>query len=617
VNETGAFGVQVLRALAGAAFVFGVAALGPARGVAKGDRRLAAFFVAVVGLFHAVFWVGLCAPPLGVAKVGAALLFLGIVAALVLRGRSSSSEEAGARVSLGGHGFYLAPIAAVVVLFAARAVITPLLGFDTPFRWNFLPLQMLEHGDFHFYPPRTAQDFETYFYVDGIPPLVSFVYWWLYATAGTVAPSLTAIFVVPQFLALLWLTFRWSEHLHSARAGLLAVVLLCACPLSFWSVLMGQETGLTALSLAGTLYFLSKAARAEDPLPATLVAAVAAGAGALSREYGCAFVLCGLFAALWLRLPARRVLVFLVASTLAAAPWYVRSWILTGNPFYSNPVAGLFPTNAVHLGILKTYARVSGQGPRGEWLWSLVVLLIGFAPLQMTMGLAALALEARRLMPLAVGAVVTILLWLYSIGVTAGGPFWAVRVLSPALVILSVLMAVAFEQRRRTAGIAMKSLLAVALVYAFLHDLVIPERLHETRPSTWLEAAFRARGKELKSARAVAAELRPLQMKVLSDNAYAHAGLVRHGVQLVPVWSPAVAFLYDPASTPERARQRLLDQNIGGLLYRASDGNLNSHYLGAFPFFARTADLIPCRYVEGTTFYLFPETASRASCLCP
>jgi hypothetical protein len=321
-------------------------------------------------------------------------------------------------------------------------------------------------------------------------------------------------------------------------------------------------------------------------------------------------------AAFRLRLPVRSVVVFLVVSALAAAPWYVRSWFLTGNPFYSNPVAGLFPTNTVHVGILKTYERLAGLTPRGEALGSVMRLLVGFAPLQATVGVVVLALRARRFAHLVFAGVVTIVLWLYSVGVTAGGPFWAVRVLSPVLVVVSVLTAVSVMEWRRPARVAMKGALALALVYAFLHDLVIPERLHEIRPSAWFGAAFRAKGKELKWAHAVAAELRPLRMKILSDSAYAHAGLVRHGVQLVPVWSPAVAFLYDATETAAHARQRLVEQGIGGLLYRSSAGNLNSQYLGQFPFFARTADLVPCRYVEGTTFYLFPETAARASYLC-
>jgi hypothetical protein len=307
---------------------------------------------------------------------------------------------------------------------------------------------------------------------------------------------------------------------------------------------------------------------------------------------------------------------FVALSALAAAPWYVRNWIATGNPFYSNPVGTFFPTNAVHVGMLQTYEHVAGLPPPGERLGAGVTLLATIAPLQLTVGLAAAVFLARRFGYIAIAAVVIILLWMYSVGPTAGGFFWSVRVLSPVLVITSVLAGVFLSERRISASLWMKGAFAVVFAYAFAYQLVIPAVADGTPVSGWFDAAFRAKGKEQKSARAIAAGLRPLRMKILSDNAYAHAGLLRHDIQLVPVWSPAVAFLYDPALTPDRVRRKLVEQGIGGLLYRPSVRNMNSLYLGRFPFFARTEDLLRCRYVEGSIFYLFPETASRAPGLC-
>src|SRR5690606_27064692 len=78
-------------------------------------------------------------------------------------------------------------------------------------------------------------------------------------------------------------------------------------------------------------------------------AGVAAGAGALAREYGIAFVGFGALT-LFTRqgLTPRHWVEYFVASSVTALPWYMRNWIVTGNPLYSHTLGGLFPGNPVN-----------------------------------------------------------------------------------------------------------------------------------------------------------------------------------------------------------------------------------------------------------------------------
>src|SRR5205823_2227550 len=161
-----------------------------------------------------------------------------------------------------------------------HSAITPLMGGDTLFRWDFLAQKLLSLGRFDFYPPLTPADFRTYFFVDGIPPLVSFTNWWLYASAGRYMPLLICIFVGAQYACTLAFTYGAASEVFSRRAGVLAAAILAASPMYFRSVVLGQETGLTALSVAATLYFIAAAPQSSG-VPAMVAAGLAAALCAL------------------------------------------------------------------------------------------------------------------------------------------------------------------------------------------------------------------------------------------------------------------------------------------------------------------------------------------------
>lgn len=551
---------------------------------------LSSFLLSIVILFHTIFWLDVAGIPLSFGAVALVLCLLsaglGILCLIKKTDLALHFPETSSSLSTIEKGI-LGISLILVCFFVIRSFLSPLSGYDTFFRWNFLPQQMLRFGNFSFYPPLTAEDFKKYFYVDGIAPAVPFAYWWLYAAYGKAQPALTGFFVSMQFALLLFVTFSLGKELGNRRAGYFSIAMLACSSLFFWSVFIGQETGLTALSLASMLYFLHSAKRTGET-GSVIAAAAAAAVGALSREYGCAFILCGVVAALWLKLPRKALWQFLAVSTALGAPWYIRNWIIAGNPFYSNPVGSLFAVNPVHVSILNKYGSILGFQENG-WLKISIILrqLLEYAPLQLTVGIAATLLLVRRVFPLTVATFVVVLLWIFSIGKTGGGYFWTLRVLSPALVLVSICAGVYLDQ----VLLAGKKTLMVAFLFlfpgcfAFVYDLVLPARPWTLPVSQWMQVALQPNPVHEVWARAVAPHLQPLACRILSDDAYAHAALYSYGIEVVPVWSPEVRFLFDGKLTDAEARARLISLNIRAVLL--SRESMNNRYLSQFSFFSQ------------------------------
>lgn len=569
---------------------------------------LSSFLFSTVILFHVVFWLDIAAIPLSFGAGAIVLCLMTAGFALLCRVKKSGSgfrlpESSGPLSPIEKAIFAIS--AFLVCFFAIRSFLSPLSGYDTFFRWNFLPQQMLLFGNFNFYPPLAAEDFKKYFYVDGIAPAAPFAYWWLYAAYGKAQPALTGIFVSIQFVLLLFVTFSLGKELGGRRAGYVSLAVLACSSLFFWSVFIGQETGLTALSLASTLYFLYSCKRTGET-GSVIAAAAAAAAGALSREYGGAFILCGVVTALWLKLPRKALWQFLTISTALAAPWYVRNWIIAGNPFYSNAVGSLFSVNPVHVSILNTYGSILSFQENG-WLKINIILrqLLEYAPLQLTVGMAATIILAKRVLPLTLSIFVVALLWIFSIGKTGGGYFWTLRVLSPALVLGSVCAGVYIDRVlvESKKFLVIGLLLLLAGCFAFLYDFVLPARPWTLPVSKWTQVAFEPNPVHEVWARDVAPHLQPLGCRILSDDAYAHAALYGYGIEVVPVWSPEVRFLFEQKLTDEESRARLISLNIRAVLL--SRESMNNRYLTQFSFFSQDRkNWTPYLSARGTEVYL-------------
>jgi hypothetical protein len=207
------------------------------------------------------------------------------------------------------------------------------------------------------------------------------------------------------------------------------------------------------------------------------------------------------------------------------------------------------------------------------------------APLQIFAGIAGGILNFRKHGYLLVITLLLAAVWIQSAGYTSGGVAISTRVLSPALVVLSILGAAALDRLRGrgfqmylTAGVVLFQLWTAGFGVFYPDDpLDIPFR-------QWRLRAFQtvAPPIEFQLSDQVAKTLPP-RARVLSDNAYLFAALRDSGIDVVPVWSPEVSFLYSVSA--EEAARRLDSIGIRTIgYYRES---LNTSYLAsASPFYA-------------------------------
>jgi hypothetical protein len=338
---------------------------------------------------------------------------------------------------------------------------------------------------------------------------------------------------------------------------------------------MGQETGLTAVSTVATLYFVAQAGRSGELGP-VVVAAFAAAVGALAREYGCIIPLCGLVYAARMGVTRRKLIVFGVLVAFLIAPWYVRNWLRTGNPFFSNPVGSLFPVNPVYTAILRSWTDRFGFAPDpvGKSA-TLLGLALAYAPVPVVLGTAAGVWQFRKHGALLVVAGVFVLIWLYSVPLTSGGPLYSMRVLSPALVLLALLAGMALDEAplsRFPRQIEM-GLLILGL-WGVLADTKAPGSPFFLSETPAVVEPPKPAPVETVATRGV---------RILSDNAYTFVTLRGQGFEVVPVWSPEVRFLFEPGLSAAEARTRL--HGLGIHMIEYDEQSANARFLQSIPVY--------------------------------
>jgi hypothetical protein len=233
------------------------------------------------------------------------------------------------------------------------------------FRWNYLAESIVNTGGLEHYPAFTAADFAHHFWPDGIAPLVSGLYAWTYLAAGSTAKIWTALPVLLQLVGLLTLLVALGRCWGGARSGWFACALGGATMLLQFALNLGQETGLTALGVGGLAYYLTQWERTRRPdllVPAAACAALAASA----REYGLIFPVAGAAWLLATRAGWRRAAGFALGALILPAAWHGRNWLRTGNPFYAQEVAGIFPVNPVFAEWMRGYLELYGE-PLRHW----------------------------------------------------------------------------------------------------------------------------------------------------------------------------------------------------------------------------------------------------------
>lgn len=373
-----------------------------------------------------------------------------------------------------------------------------------------------------------------------------------------------ALRALGEFCLLIGLVHRLSIRLWGPSAGWPAAGLLASCALFQWGIAIEQETGLTALSLVAMVLFLIEAGEAgTDATALTVWAGVAAGTGALSREYGWYFVLLGLAALLgrgW-----RRCVVFLCAAFVTAGPWYLRNAARTGNPVY--PALGaLFPTNPVH-------GEIMGD-IRSFWSFAAAPMTVASLPLALlaTAGPVALAGGAslfwvgrRGWLPAAgLGLVACLCVW--SMPLTAGGWFYALRVLLPALA-LGACLGGWVSTRRRGFQIAAAVAVVGVSADACLRSWILPDY---ALVSPRLISLDIWRAERLESANPTARHAWQVLVPVAAgrgivvDSPQPHVDILALGGHPVPFQSPECAPLFDRQRTAERA---LADLRAGGIRF--------------------------------------------------
>lgn len=535
---------------------------------------------------------------IGVALLNGVLL----VASMIRRSAAPSAEASAAFLTNASasetssvtsaatrhYTWLLVPAALGFAAIAIRAGFDPLSGFDAPFRWDFLAQQMFHEGNLRFYPPMSAEDFLHYGWCDGIAPLVSTLYLWAYFCLGRIEAWATTPVVLAQAALVFWLVWRLAARRAGPAAGAAACALLATSAALLWGIAMGQETGLTALSMVAMFWFFEKAR--EQPAARWLAwAGLAAGTGALAREYGLALIPLGLLALAWWRIPRRGWWEFAVAATVVALPWYLRNWIKTGHPLYCHSLGGLFPTNPISLEYFRVVTAANGilQHP-SVTLPALGQLLALLAAVPLVIGLAVGVARWRTHGPWLAAALAFTGLWLWSISQTSGGYPYSTRVLTPVIALTAVLGGIGlahFATSRR--GWLLALVLAVVAADAAERSLFLPV---DTQPPWWRirffawrdfgDLAARWRANPNWAAIADAAEGR----QILVSDPLIHAILARAGAKPVPFFSPAVHFLFESNPDFETSRARLRTAGFRFILMTRNN-EFQSALLAPHPFF--------------------------------
>ncbi|HWB54150.1 MAG TPA: hypothetical protein VG722_08155 [Tepidisphaeraceae bacterium] len=555
-----------------------------ARCLRSSSAAVLAFPLSLVVLFYCIFLVGLCGIPITFGSVLIPLLI--VCGGLGWMASHQPARSAAEPAKYSRHGFMLIALGVVsVLMLIQQSLLTPLSGYDTIFRWDYLARRILELHTFGFYPPIRAADFKDYYFVDGFPPILSFAYWWVYAAFGSYVKQLSAIVVVPQYVVVLWLTFKLARHLAGSKiAGALAVAILATSSAYFRDQVIGQESGLMAVSLLALLWVLLVEPASWRSM---VLAAGCAALGAMCREYGWAYVLFGLVLILCRHRSYRMAAIFFAGSLLLAGPWYLRNFILTGNPFYSLKFLW-FPVNQVFAGMMESYRPHFGvmAWNAARWREVLIYLLAG-SPIQLTLGIAAMIALLKRSPWLGIAVVMSSSLWLYSAGYTNGGPNYSTRTLAPAWAILSVCAAVwAVKWDRPMMRAGLSALIVISFAAAVVSAWIFPFSFFNRPTGSWVDVGLHGHPWH-DPAEAIVPQVKeqlPRTCRILGDGLVAYPLLRKAGYQLVPPWSPEVSFLFDPTVSARQATERLEARHICAVLV-VPEGTNTYYFVGHSHFY--------------------------------
>ena len=176
------------------------------------------------------------------------------------------------------------------------------------------------------------------------------------------------------------------------------------------------------------------------------------------------------------------------------------------------------------------------------------------------------------------------MLWLYSVGFTAGGLLYSMRMLSPLLLLLAVsgggLLSHYCSTGKRAKKIVVISLYCL-FIPTILQHLLVPYLLHIRNIRNLYQIAF-AHTKPSEKLNFFIDKVIPRQKRVLTANAYAF--MASETVKTVPVWSPEVCFVFDDNMPYNRKLRKLSELNINYVLVSP---NATMKYLAKHSFYRR------------------------------
>ncbi|MBL9201706.1 MAG: hypothetical protein JNL39_14440 [Opitutaceae bacterium] len=536
-----------------------------------------------VALGVTVVALQLCGGPISLATMAAGLGIICLAARLVSGGPDRKCEPAsemsrlsrgGLREQLGFFGWWTPLYALFWIAVLLRVWHAPLNGPDIEFRWGWLAEQMLARGSLDFYPPRTTGDFFDYFWAESIPPGVAALHAWAFACAGGAKAAWTIPAALLQIVALHEVLWRTAQHFGGDRAARFACLAAAACPLLTWAVLLGQETGLTTLALAGLGWALISWRQNLAGRWAAL-AGVFALLGAGAREYGLVFPALAAGGFLALRADRKTWIEFTAIAALALV-WPLRTWLLTGNPFHSIAVGGLFPVNDRFAAWVGAEAEAFGAALRRGAGWAEAGrYLVQLAPAALFgwIWLVVTAVRRGRTAWWGLASVLAFLaLWALSVRYTNGGLFYSLRVAAPALALGAVaageaMTTTAWAQRR--VALLAPALLGFLVLAALPPTLALPRSHTRTPWREWPAFATTATTPVgiddeivaiVMKARATLPAREPVI--VLADSPGFQRRFAPTGIDVLPLWSPHVNWLFDRGLSPEATRKAWRDSGL-------------------------------------------------------
>ncbi|MDF1663214.1 MAG: hypothetical protein P1V97_15670 [Planctomycetota bacterium] len=536
--------VKVLVFVLGTLIGFVLPGLGLSRRFSSPIPACTTLLISILNLFLVVFVYQLIGVPLRFQYLAPTLALISTVCLYLGRNGSTSGLTISDWKARRGIAILIGLICLEMLI---RTSMWPLSGADTGFRWGFLGTQIFDHGHFNYYPPLSAEDFEQYPMVDAIAPLISICYYWIYECCSGIMPRMTSVFVTVQYVLSLSLIFSCAKYMKNSAAGLLGAAIFSGSELSFWSVGMGQEMGLLAISLLGTFNLLIRVRRRNETSYILLAASVTA-VGMLCREYGGLVLICGTTIVLCRRLGLRALVLYIVLSFILCGGWYIRSWILTGNPFYSIKTLPFF---SVH----QRYNEMMHAAKlRNIWtipiFWWGVKLLGVLSTLPFLFGPFFIIAQTKKRPYFLLSGLVVIGVWIISVPQTANIQY-SFRVLHMLVTLLCVGSGILVERwSRNSVGRVVAILIVPAfLIWNIVNMSVFPNRLRLTKKSEVFGKIIKTDYRETldglsNSTFEIIESNLPAGSKVVTLSCYHWIHVYRRNIQVVSDFSPEADALF-------------------------------------------------------------------------